>query len=127
MRELALLQQVQQVTLDFRFVDLVWRSTVELRQLGHRLQVRAAGTIGQPANDHVRFHLLAQWAHDDLLYHVGNIPGKSVTQATSTIAATTQQRARSLTTMLEQQQTTQYLRSIIRSAYIDRMENAEIS
>src|SRR5260221_12470212 len=35
---------------------------------------------------------------------VGNIPGKSVTQATSTTAVTTQQRVRSLTTMLEKQQ-----------------------
>src|SRR5258708_5971345 len=97
---------MQQVALDLLLADLGGRSAVELGQLDHRLQVRVAGPIGQPAKDHVRFHLLAQWAHDCLLCHGREtFPGKSVTQASSTIAATTQQRRRSLPTTWESHQT----------------------
>ncbi len=66
-RELALFEQVQQITLYFLFTEAVRALAMKLRKPRHPLHVGLARAQGQSAHHHVRFHLLAQWAHDDLL------------------------------------------------------------
>lgn len=68
MRELALLEQMQQIPLDFRFAQTVRALTMELRKLRYPFPVGLARAQRQSAHDDVGLHLLAQRAHLDLLY-----------------------------------------------------------
>jgi len=61
--ELALLNQVREVRLDFVVGDLVGRSAVVLRQPDHSSDVRLVGAWGEAAHGHVADHPVSELAH----------------------------------------------------------------
>src|SRR4030095_11182588 len=61
--ELALLNQVREVRLDFVVGDLVGRPAVVLRQADHGGDVRLVGAWGEAAHGHVADHAVSELAH----------------------------------------------------------------
>jgi hypothetical protein len=61
--ELALLNQVREVRLDFVVGDLVGRPAVVLRQADHGSDVRLVGAWGEAAHSHVADHAVSELAH----------------------------------------------------------------
>ena len=58
-RELALLDQMQQITLNLVFAQLLWRATVVLGNADHGRDVGLSRPVSQTAQHHVVVHLLA--------------------------------------------------------------------